>query len=224
MTALTVTSRVPEILALLNTLEPGERRVLEDINWEEYKQLLAELGDGYAVRISFAEGSLELMAPLYRHEHDKEIITAMVQVLVEECGLDMEAAGSTTLKLARVQEGAEPDTCFYIQQAAAVRGHRTINLDSDPPPDLVVEVDITRPRRSKIKTYARLRVPEFWRFDGQRLEIFALVAGKFVARTTSPTFPFLSTNDLVTFIERSYEDGRMPALRKFRRWVKAHKS
>jgi len=217
------TPQVASILALIDSLEPGERRLLHEVSWEDYEQLLEELGEGYAVRVSYAEGTLEIMAPLYRHEHAKDSITALARVLTKALGLKLESAGSTTLKRKRLRRGAEPDTCFYIQHAAQVIGKQTIDLRVDPPPDIVVEVDVTHPSYSKLKTYARFGVPEFWRYDGKRFEIFALVSGGYVARETSVTFPFVRSSDLMIFLEQSQTEGQDAALQSFEAWLSTHK-
>ncbi len=48
----------------------------------------------------------------------------------------------TTLDREDLDRGAEPDNAYYIQNQPRVAG-RTVNLQQYPPPDLVVEVDIT---------------------------------------------------------------------------------
>lgn len=223
-TAILKTSGVNEILKTAAALDPGECRLFKNVSWNEYEQLLGEIRSGQGARIYYDEGTLELMAPVFRHEKAKELVTAMVDILVDELDLAMEAAGSTTFKLESLQSGAEPDTCFYIQHAGSVFNKKDIDLRTDPPPDIVVEIDIRRPSRSKLKLYARFGAPEFWRYNGEDFEIFVLSGGKYELRQTSLTFPFVKAGDFKNFIERGYESGRTPTLREFRRWVKENKS
>lgn len=223
MTTLAVTSRVPEIRAAIDELEQGELRLLRGVSWEEYEELLKELGDGYATRITYDNGELELMAPLFRHEHDKDFLLRLVGDLTIELGIEMESAGSVTLKKQRAQSGAEPDTCFYLKHAEQVRGKIRVDLRFDPPPDIVVEVDVAHPSRNKGKIYARFGVPEFWRYDGQQFEIFELVGRSYQPRSHSVAFPFLGATNLIKFLESSRSEGHNPALLKFRRWLRRHK-
>jgi len=223
----TAPSRVPEILAILNSLEPGERRLLHDVNWDEYEQLLHDLDDlggGYAPRIYYDEGTLELMAPLFIHERDKELASILVRTLAEETGLEVLAAGSTTFKRKSFRKGAEPDACFYILNIDRVAGKERIDLPSDPPPDLVIEIDVTHPQRSKMKTYARFGVPEFWRFNGKQFEIFGLSGNAYVARESSLAFPILRAEDIGYLIEQNRSKGDIAATTSFRKWAQARKS
>ncbi len=220
----TTTSRVPEILAVIDSLEAGERRLLRDVSWEEYEQLLDDLGAGYAPRIQYDEGTLELMAPLFIHERDKELASILVRVLAEEMGLDVLAAGSTTFKHKSMRKGAEPDACFYIHNIDRVAGKERIDLRSDPTPDLVIEIDITHPRKSKLKTYARFGAPEFWRFDGKRFEIFELIGGADVAREASLAFPILRAEDIGDLIEQNRSKGDVAATNNFRQWARARRA
>jgi len=224
MSLQTATSRVPEILAILDSLEPGERRLLRDVSWEEYEQLLDELGGGYAPRIQYDEGTLELMAPLFIHERDKELASILVRTLAEETGLDVLAAGSTTFKRKSLRKGAEPDACFYIRNIDRVAGKERIDLRSDPPPDLVIEIDVTHPQRSKMKTYARFGAPEFWRFNGKRFEIFELISNTYVARESSLAFPILRAEDIGVLIEQNRSKGDIAAANSFRKWAQGRKT
>jgi Uma2 family endonuclease len=224
MSVQTATSRVPEILAILDSLEAGERRLLRDVSWEDYEQLLDDLGEGYAPRIYYDEGTLELMAPLFIHERDKELASIFVRVLAEETGLDVLAAGSTTFKRKSLRKGAEPDACFYIHNIDRVAGKEKIELHSDPPPDLVIEIDVTHSQRSKMKTYARFGVPEFWRFRGKRFEIFELIGDSYVARESSLAFPILRAEDIGDLIEQNRSKGDIAAANSFRKWARERKT
>lgn len=220
MSVAVISPKVEAALSLIAAMEEGECHVIHNVSWGEYEELLAELGEGYAVRVAYTEGELELMSPLYRHEKYKDLINAMVRVLTMEMGLEMESAGSTTLKIKRVRRGAEPDTCFYIQNAAHLIGREHIDLQFDPPPDIVFEVDVTSKSTSKMKTYARFGVPELWRYDGKTFRIYELLGASYGERDTSLTFAFLHASDLKAFLERSKMIGQNALLAEFEAWVK----
>lgn len=216
--------KVQSTLELIDSLQPGERGIVAGLSWDEYERLLEELGEGYAVRVSYTQGTLEVMAPLYRHEKTKEFILRLVDVLTQELGLKLEAAGSTTLKREDLLRGAEPDTCFYIQNAGVMAAKDDIDLRFDPPPDIVVEVDVTSKSYSKMETYAQIGVAEFWRYYGKLFRVYGLSGGLFVERETSITFPFLKSSDLQDFVELSTREGQAPALEYIRGWIRSRKT
>lgn len=215
-------SPVQDILAMLSSLTPGKRRILTGVTWEEYNELVNSYEDAAGFRLSFIEGTLEVMPTGMPHDKFKEFILRLASALAEELEIDMETAGSTTLKLDDQQVGAEPDTCFYVQHAVQMFGARNLDLKQDPPPDIVVEVDITHPSYSKRPIYARLGVPEIWRYDGRKLEINELLNGEYHERGNSLAFPFLQASDLTAFIEQSLAKGQIKTLRDFCAWVRAN--
>lgn len=224
MNTATVTAPMTEMLALISQLEPGQIQVFHHVNWADYEKLLAELGNSSGLRTAYTEGDLEIMAPLYRHEADKEMLTAMVRLLAKAHGLRAIAAGSTIFKRKDLGLGAEPDSCYYLRDVTKVIGKTRIELGIDPPPDLVIEVDLTNHSRSKSTTYARFGVPEFWRYDAPDLEIFELVAGQYQQRATSPTFPLVQATELAAFLEQSKTAGQDHALEAFETWLKTRRN
>ena len=209
-------------------IPPGHQVLLQDVTWTELEQILRELGEKRASRISYSNGLLEIMIPSPEHEDDKVIIGDFVKILLEERGQEFRNLGSTTFKREQMGQAVEPDECFYIQHEAMIRGKSRLNLEIDPPPDLAIEIDITN--RTKFNHYEQLGVLELWRFDGRLLSIYCLENGKYSLSDQSRQFPGL---DLLAAIPRfltvSKEQGRSrrdplrgaPAMRDFREWVKA---
>ncbi|HEY9618231.1 MAG TPA: Uma2 family endonuclease [Microcoleaceae cyanobacterium] len=198
---------------------PGHRLLLEDVSWQEFEAILAELGDHRATRIAYSQGMLEIRMPLPEHEVDKEIIGDMVKILLEELERDCECFGSTTFKRQDMASGIEPDQCFYIQNHLAMRGKRRLDLSIDPPPDLAIEVDVTS--KTQIEAYEALQVPELWRYEEHRLQIHRLQDGKYVESFTSPIFPDVPVVELISeFVTQSEIEGRSPTLRAFRQRVR----
>ena len=101
-------------------IQPGQQLLLEDISWQKFENILAELGERRAARLSYSNGLLEIMVPLPEHEKAKEIIGDMVKILLSERGINYESLGSTTFKNQQMSQAVEPDTCFYIQNRIAV--------------------------------------------------------------------------------------------------------
>jgi Uma2 family endonuclease len=182
-----------------------ERLVLRDITWEGYLQILAALPESRGARLTYDDGVLEITVPLEEHEFSADNIAYFLLTLVELVGLRLKSMGSTTMKYPGLKKGAEPDKAFYIQNHALVQG-RTVNFAQDPPPDLIVEVDITHTDIQKNQFYARLAVPEFWRFNGKILRIYQLQNNVYVEVDRSPTFPQMPKEWLYDFLKTAKGD------------------
>jgi len=200
-------------------IPPGNKIKLQNVSWEMYEAILEELGEGYALRLTYYQETLEIRMPLPKHEKAKSLIGYFVNVLLEELNIDCDVLGSTTFKSKEMQSGVEPDDCFYIQNEAAIRGKDRIDLTVDPPPDLAIEIDNSSP--TSLSSYQALKVPELWRYDGRILKIYLLQDGKYIESDTSQNFPDFPIVDVIPqYVDRSKTEGRSPTLRAFRAWVK----
>ena len=198
----------------------GGRLILHDVSWEEYEQLLHELRD-CPRRVSYFQGRLEIMSPSLPHERPKDFLFRLVDALATEFDLTLETAGSTTFKDKELEMGAEPDTCFYIENAERIIGKEEIDLTTDPPPDVVVEIDIWSESVGKMEFYAAIGVPEFWRYRKGRLYIYHRSDAGYVEAEASRAFPLLTAEILTRFLEQNKADGQSATLRAFREWLRA---
>lgn len=198
-------------------LEPkGEQRVvLRGLSWDNYLQILQMLPQSRGSRLIYDQGILEITVPLEDHEFARCLIERFIWGLVELMDLPIKTMGSTTMNYPSLQKGAEPDNAYYIGNQPLVKG-RNVNFAQDPPPDLVVEVDITHTDIAKNRFYASLGVPEFWRFDGQVWRIYILQSGVYVEVDRSPTFPQVPKEWLYGFLATAKED-EIEAMRELRR-------
>ena len=202
---------------------PAEQRIrLSGISWETYERLLEEHEGRQSPRFTYDRGELEIMVISFEHEEANRLLHDLFTVLAEERGIDFVNAGSTTLKREDLERGFEPDTCIYIRNAARVRGKRRIELPRDPPPDLVIEVDITSPSIDKMDIYMAMGVSEVWRYDATSLRFFALEDRKYVARAESAVLPGLTSEVASRLLEDAKSEPRTVWSRKVREWAKAH--
>jgi Uma2 family endonuclease len=148
--------------------------MLHNVSWETYARLVAERGDRRVPRFAYDRGELEIMSPSTEHESVAYFLGLLVALFAGETGVNAYGVGSTTFKREDLERGFEPDSCFYVQNEERIRGKSRIDLDVDPPPDLVIGVDITSPSPAKFPIYARIGVREIWRHDGERVSIFVL--------------------------------------------------
>lgn len=200
-------------------IQPGQQLLVEDVNWQQFESILAELGERRASRLSYSNGRLEIMVPLPEHEKAKEIIGDMVKILLEARQIAFESLGSTTLKNERMSQAVESDTCFYIQNQAAVIGKNRLDMSVDPPPDLAIEIDLTS--RTQLDNYQILRVPELWRYARRGLQINVLQAEQYIESDVSPTFPTIPIVELVNqYTQQSQVSGRTRAIQAFKNWVR----
>jgi Uma2 family endonuclease len=219
-----MTTQAINYLDAIEHLPAGGILILSDVSWEEYEQLLADLGDSNMVRVSYDHGRLEIMSPTFGHEKYKDLLLRIADIMAQEMGLGLESAGSTTFKQKELAQGAEPDTCFYVQNASRIIGKMRIDLNIDPPPDVVVEIDISHVSTGKLEFYAAIGVPEIWRYDGKQIQIFQLSGQHYVEAPASLTFPLLTGDVLSQLLEQSKSEGQSATLRSFREWLRTQRS
>ena len=210
----------PNCIEAIEHLPEGAMLRLDGVSWDDYERLLDELAEWPGVRVSYHHGRLEIMSPTFEHEQYKSSISRMAHILSEVMDLPLEAAGATTYKQEPFQ-GSEPDESFYVKNAHAIIGKSRIDLSVDPPPDIVVEIDITNESLSKFPIYAAFGVPEIWRYDGKQVEIYHLVARSYVTSEESLSFPQLTAQAMTDFLEQSKTEGQSVALVSFRKRIPA---
>jgi Uma2 family endonuclease len=205
-----------EVLAQL----PGETRiVLGHVSWETYEHLLADLSDESAIRLTYLDGRLEIMSPSDAHEICNRNLELIINLVLLEYGINAKRLGSKTFKTFKKKYGFEPDSCFYIQNFQRVKGVQRIDLLTDPPPDLVVEIDITHTTLDKFAIYAQAGVPEIWRHDGDKLKFHALIGSAYVEAQNSLAFPFLASSLVDEVLRNLTELEDVSVLQGFRDWL-----
>ena len=180
-------------------LLPGSTIQINNISWQDFEAILAELNESSATRKIYYRGKLEIMSPLALHERPHRIIADIVKTILDGEGRDWEDFGSTTLKRPPVA-GVEPDTGLYIENAERVRGCVDIDLTVDPPPDLAIESDVTS--KTVLDAYTAIGVPEVWIYSKERLKMYVFAEGEYREVAVSPTFPKLPLGTLIPQLVR----------------------
>lgn len=208
---------------MVTLLSPPEQRIiLRNVSWETYERLLADNAESSNPRFTYDRRVLEIMSPSSEHEEMSHMLTLFVNVVAEELGIDVRGFGSTTFRREDLARGFEPDSCFYIQSVERISGRTKLDLAIDPPPDLVIEIDLTSPSLDKFPIYAQVGVPEVWRYDVTELRIFHLENEVYVERGESAALPHLTSRVLSRFVEDSKSIRRTAWLRSVRDWVRTH--
>jgi Uma2 family endonuclease len=212
---MTITSIIskPEIAAA-----PDNNAVLPNISWQTYQAMLTDMGDQRSIHLAYYRGVLEIQMPLGLHETINYILERIVIALTEELDLGIRGFGSTRLNREDLAVGVEPDCCFYIQNCDRISG-REIDLAIDPPPDLVVEVDITSPSDRRFAIYRELGVPEIWKYSDSSIRFYKLQADEYLESDFSLAFPIVSSEVLNRFLQSvSNDDNKL--IREFKKWIR----
>src|SRR5687767_13666018 len=196
--------------------------VLEDVSWSTYESLLRDLQASHQnLRVTYDRGRMVVMSPLPKHEKWKSLLGAFVEAIADETGVPISTFGSTTWKRRDKRRGLEADECFYVQHEPQMRGKLDLDLKTDPPPDLAIEVDVRNHPLDRPSVYAALGVPEVWQFDGERIEVLVLQPdGAYRAAELSAAFPFLRPADLKQFLDLYQTTDQNGIMRRVREWAR----
>jgi Uma2 family endonuclease len=205
-------------MAILSASRDAGRVLLHNIAWETYEAILADMEDR-AIRLTYDQGDLEIMSPSDEHERIKSLIGRMIETMTEELDIPIRSVGSTTLRRQLKRRGLEPDECYYVAHETQMRGRDDIDLNVDPPPDLAIEVDISRSSLDRFAIYAAIGVPEIWRLEEGQVRAYTLQGEQYTAQSHSPSFPFLPLAEVSRILGQRNETDETTWIRSFRRWV-----
>jgi Uma2 family endonuclease len=200
-----------------------ESILLHGVRWSTYQALLEDLdADGRHLRLTYDDGSLEIMTLSPWHERSKTLIGRMIEAMTEELNIPIRSGGSTTFRNQLKKKGLEPDECYWVANEPLVHGRPDLDLEIDPPPDIAVEVEVSRTVLDRLRIYAALGISEIWRSDGHKIIILQLQDdGTYAAVAQSPSFPWLPIAELSRFLVASATMGETRWIRSFRAWVRA---
>src|SRR6516165_4477649 len=148
---------------------PVQRVLLQGLGWHDYIQLGNILCDRPALRLTFDRGALEIMVTSREHEFFKVRLGRLIEILAEVFKFRIEPGGNMTFQREDLERGLEGDNCWWIEHEEQVRGRLTWDSAVDPPPDLLLEIEVSHMARMAI--YASLRVPQVWYFVGKSLRV-----------------------------------------------------
>ena len=186
--------------------------------WQEYQALCDRRGDSSIPRIKYRYGELFLMSPLPKHGRDASLIADIIKVLLDRAGREYDSFTPVTMQLPE-ESGIEPDYCFYIDRWEAVSGKERIDWRNDPPPDLVLEIDITS--YSEVKDYLPYQVPEVWLFRKQQLLIYQLQNNQYSLQSQSQYFPEINLSEIVArCLQVAYQRNTSAAIRDLKKQLR----
>jgi Uma2 family endonuclease len=195
--------------------------VFEGVDWADYEAMLRIVGDR-PIRVTYDRGRMEVMSPIWRHGNVSYLLGRLIDVLTEERDVPVEAGDPVTFKRQDLEKGVEPDKCYYLgDRAALVRGKARLEMGVDPPPDLVVEADVSHSSLDRLNIHAALGVREVWRFDGNAIQFLHLQAdGSYHPHDSSLNFQDLDLAVVARFLERALDSDKTAWVRSFRAHVR----
>jgi len=198
----------------------GRRFVLHPVSWKQYEGLLREFGDRHLF-LTYYRGTLEFMSPSFPHDRYSRLIFMLVRVMAEELNVPIISAGTTTFRRKSLKVGIEADEAFYTTHERSMRGLKEVDLAIDPPPDLAIEVEVSRRMGKRTAIYARLGIPEVWSFNGEKLKVQVLGSNKrYTVVDCSPTFPRVPLATVNAFILNGVSSEENEWLKSFRALIK----
>jgi Uma2 family endonuclease len=192
--------------------EPLRHFLFENVSWEYYTQTLQELErSGQHARVTFDRGRMEIMTVGRRHELIKMAIGRLLEAYANEMRVGIEGVGNVTCRRQGLTQGLEADECYYVTTVYS-GPEEILDLDNNPPPDLAVEVEVSRSVIRRAPIYAALGVPELWRFDGRRVNAEELAGGVYRPLARSRFFPDIDLVEFSKFVVRAIKNQRAVVL------------
>lgn len=203
-------------------VEVREQRFLTWTDWEGYLRCREAL-DETGVRITYDRGRMELMSPSPQHEQGKSDLGCILEAWMQEAGVDFSTGGSPTMRQEAAERGLEPDECYYLGENAGRRlGPPAEGLNLFPP-DLVLEVEVSRGAIDRLDLFRTMGVREVWRYDygKHRLHVHVLQAGgTYSEEAGSRLLPDLPVQALPGFIRRGGEVITSRLMAEVRDWTR----
>lgn len=135
--------------------------ILPNISWEQFEQFDALLEPDHPAKLSYCNGTLEIMSPHSElHEDTKKILAQLVELYCRRQKIRFYAKGSATLKKTGYTSG-EPDESYCFGEYKKY-------------PDLVIEIIVTSGSIDKLALYEPLNVKEVWFWQQQHLSVYCL--------------------------------------------------
>ena len=194
------------VVARRTTVPPDVVMKFRGVGWKGFQHAKALVGED-PPRITYANGDLLVMSPGAPHEAYVEVFGDLVKAVGRAFRIPTRSLASTLWERRGADAGKEPDASFYVASAARIK-NRIPNVDTDPVPDLAIEVEISNPIDLSLKAYANLGVAEVWHFArrsrrASSLRFLRLEQGGWVETATSLAFPMLKSTELLLLIERA---------------------
>ncbi|MFQ5731832.1 MAG: Uma2 family endonuclease [Planctomycetaceae bacterium] len=203
------------------TLPERQYLLLHDVDWDDFRSFERMVDDQPGHRLTYDRGRLEYMTLSHLHEFAKMVMHGLFAVLTEEFDVPRKSGGSTTFRREDLDRGFEPDQCYYVENEPQVRGKDELDLTVDPPPDVLIEIEITRSALDRLGIFAAMGIPEVWCTDGEQLRFLQLAdSGEYEEQPQRRHFPSIRGSDIASFLQKRKQLDERTLLKSFREWVR----
>ena len=199
-------------------LEPETRMVLENVAWETYVEL-ADQRRGSIPRMTYDNGVLEMMSPERDHENIGRLIGRIVETYSELMDIEIISVASVTVKRSDLAKAFEADESYYVTHAAQLLGKKELDFAVDPPPDLIIEVELTSSAIKKMQLFAAMHVLEVWRHDGESLQMHRWLDGAYQQIESSMQLPGLTAQQINETLALRDTIGETKLIQGFRKSI-----
>jgi Uma2 family endonuclease len=168
-------------------------------NWQEFEALEALLAESPGLRITYLDGSIELMTLGESHEQIKSLIGMFLEAYFIASNIEFIPVGSATRRGEAKGTSFEPDESYYL-------GTKKEN------PDLAIEVILTSGNLAKLEKYHRFQILEVWLWEDNQLQVYQLTPDSYQLVENSPLLPQLDLDLLVRCVQMP---SRLEAMKAF---------
>lgn len=200
-----ITLDIPQadLQKLLSPAINEPRILLEGVTWQQYEILLEILGERPQLRLSYREGTLEIITNSPEHEIVKTLIGRLIEIYALEKDIDLYSCGSATYRREATARGLEPDESYCI----GIRREM---------PDLAIEVVITSGGIDKLAIYQGLNVQEVWFWEEGTFTLYQLTnpTAGYRSIPRSQLLPNLDLNLLAQHVNPAEEPQMVRAYRQ----------
>lgn len=181
--------------------KPDSKITLYGVTWEQYDTLVSLFMDQFpGLRMTFLEGTLEIMGTSSEHERLKKIIARLLEMYAVEKRITLNGYGNTTFRKEAVKRGLEPDECYCLGELKEV-------------PDITIEIALTSGGINKLSVYQGLGVTEVWFWQNNQFILYRLEQGEYQQITNSEFLPNLDFTLLSQFVDNDNQTEAVIAYR-----------
>ena len=152
------------------------------------------------LRMTFCEGTLEIMGTSSEHERLKTIIARLLEMYAVEKRITLNGYGNTTFRKEAVERGLEPDECYCLGELKEV-------------PDIALEIALTSGGVNKLSVYQGLGVTEVWFWQNNQFILYRLKEGEYHKIECSEFLPDLDLSLLSQFVNNDNQTEAVIAYR-----------
>lgn len=151
---------------------------LHAVSWDRF-EAIASLLEDYPVRLTYLDGTVDIMTPSPEHEKSKTTIGYLLEIYLRFLGIRFYGCGGYTLGSREEGVRGEPDESYNLETEKDI-------------PDIAIEVVITSGGVDKLEKYRRWGVPEVWFYKNKQLLIYHLRSTGYEQVTSSEFLPELN--------------------------------